>query len=436
MSAEDYKARIKILVNRFVPIKYVFSISLDNCATMLKLGDIIQLPNHIRCAIHALQSCIEHASKIPAFSSLLAQIKLIIAELRCPRGCAALKLAQTQQTTPVRQLFEAAETRWDSEFDSMLRVKQELRAIQSALLERGRQDLILSEIAVSNLDVFLALLQPIKTLSLILQSRDTCISSVHTALMKIRSEEYDGNTKEPLVVDPSLSPPDDLVVYFKKSMIYQMTTRLHDSFFAPQSLGCVASIFREKYKRLSYLNEEQKEVAWKWVTDRISEVNIHAPKAASSMSTSTKPQTETVLTCDAFIDKEIEEISSDTSSDCAVVESAAQEVQAYRKHRSSEEDRNLTSIQWWQLHGYRFPRFCLLAKRILAAQPSTAESERAFSACGLVSTKRRATLGGNVLEDLTFTRYNDDDLPNDRQKRKRHSLLHLPTEADSANEEE
>ena len=200
-------------------------------------------------------------------------------------------------------------------------------------------------------------------------------------------------------------------------MIFEIRRRLKLSFLSPQSPGCIATILREKYKNLKYLSDQAKQSTWDWIVDAVTTQcdaqSKATPRSTRELDASDRPSSFTI---DDLIADEDESLST-TSNEKAEANhlTALQEVQAYRIFKS--DDRELSAIDYWSKHGHQFPSICLLAKRILAAQPSTAESERVFSQTALVSTRHRASLAGRTLENLTFAKYNDNDLRSDRLRK-------------------
>ena len=411
MNADDYKERVSEMVGRYVPIQSVFAVTLDNCSTMLKLGAILGISNHLNCSIHAIQSCVDKAvSGVPSFASVVTRCKAIIHDLTTTRGAVALNQAQDFYKSPQRRLSSPGETRWDSEFDALRRLQEEMQAVQMALLHRKRQDLLLSEQEMGTMENLLRLLEPMKKLTMALQNRDTCISSVHSVIMKIRSDDYGDDTKSEVFLDFSVeSNPESC---FKAIIISEMRERLNDSFSAPTSVGCISSVFREKYKRLRYLGLQQQEKTWTWIRDASSKINLEVvlPDPVQACVEKSSHRKLTNFTADSLMDDDEE--ASDTSVG-QLGQSAEDEIKAYREWRSMPDDRELSAIEWWCKFGYRFPRLLILAKRFLAVQATSAESERSFSLCGQISTKLRANLSGVNLENLAFFKANDQQLQND-----------------------
>jgi hAT family C-terminal dimerisation region len=52
-----------------------------------------------------------------------------------------------------------------------------------------------------------------------------------------------------------------------------------------------------------------------------------------------------------------------------------------------ENEEKLDVIDWWKVNEVRYPILAMVARRNLAVQATSAESERDFSAAGLVTSK-------------------------------------------------
>ena len=63
-------------------------------------------------------------------------------------------------------------------------------------------------------------------------------------------------------------------------------------------------------------------------------------------------------------------------------------------------------LDWWRDNQGRFPAVATVAKRYLAAPPTSVASERLFSAAGRVYTDRRTNLMPQNADKLLFLKYN------------------------------
>jgi hypothetical protein len=404
---------------------------------MLKLGEISELPFALNCSIHALQSCIEHAMKIQECENLMIKVKALIQAFNTQKGRQALSSAQkklhaenasdsTERQPPTKFLITPGDTRWDSEFDSMYRLMEMLPIIDVALstIAKGTKlvQLTLTDEDRSNLFSILGVLQHFRTLSQHLQDRSTCVSSVAAAFDSLRTR-----------LMASVPSEAAFMRLFKQELLRQVNDRLTESYFAPCSIGSIAAVFREKYKALTHLSSVERSQTWEWIITALHDIDserhvcntvipmsdnvMHGinSKSSSKRSRTTSQPSKDI---DDFVDDILLHEESGSSKQQASCErSIEEEVAAYMKHISLPEDVKLPSLIWWSRFGSTYPRLLRLALRVLAVQPTSAESERSFSSSGLISTKRRASLHSRTLEYLSFHRYNEPVIKSNREAR-------------------
>jgi hypothetical protein len=65
-------------------------------------------------------------------------------------------------------------------------------------------------------------------------------------------------------------------------------------------------------------------------------------------------------------------------------------------------DRNADPLDWWSLHGKKFPILSVLARRWLSCVATSAPSERAFSTGGNIVTAKRCSLSPTNVRDAVF----------------------------------
>ncbi len=91
---------------------------------------------------------------------------------------------------------------------------------------------------------------------------------------------------------PSLHEFDSDVEFFKTTMVYEIRNWLRESYFHPTSLGSLASLFREKYKKLRYLSDEQRELTWSRIANLAALIDEEARKLAQTNQQSVKVDEE------------------------------------------------------------------------------------------------------------------------------------------------
>jgi hypothetical protein len=347
--------------------------------------------------------------KIEVFNALKVKIKSIIAELRTPRGAAILAQKQEANDETIRKLLLPGETRWDSEYDSFLRVQGHMSSVEAALRFRGKLTLKLSVQEETLLTVLMNLLRPLKELTMLLQRRDTCISSVHMALMKMMKNEYDETASYvPHSIDETAAAIEVKAVQdFKRIITQEMKSRLSASYLAPLSPGVISSVLREQYKDLRYLDEAEKARTHAWIREFMLRCRPEFRAASASQTDVTETLTKKSSNSYSIDDF----IARDAKAPVGSTVTQAMPDKEFEDYMSfATEDSGLSSIDYWYKHGHRFPSLCLLAKRLLSAQPTTSECERVWSQTELTSTLHRSNMGERTLEDITFIKCNDPDI--------------------------
>lgn len=70
-------------------------------------------------------------------------------------------------------------------------------------------------------------------------------------------------------------------------------------------------------------------------------------------------------------------------------------------------------IIWWKNHCCEFPTLSLMARDFLAIPATSAPSERVFSTCGLIITKKRNRMAPELLDALVcLQQWNEIELNN------------------------
>ena len=64
-------------------------------------------------------------------------------------------------------------------------------------------------------------------------------------------------------------------------------------------------------------------------------------------------------------------------------------------------------LEWWKKYEQQFPQLAAVARQVLSVQPTSAPSERVFSASGTVFSKKRMNLTPDNADKLIFMHLND-----------------------------
>ena len=88
------------------------------------------------------------------------------------------------------------------------------------------------------------------------------------------------------------------------------------------------------------------------------------------------------------------------------------EMQKYQKTIRSKNAGKTDTLAWWKQHAAKLLILSGVARSWLTTPPTSASSERAFSASGLVITDRRYNLDGDKADKLVFIMQNYSALEN------------------------
>ena len=87
-------------------------------------------------------------------------------------------------------------------------------------------------------------------------------------------------------------------------------------------------------------------------------------------------------------------------------------MEKYQKTIRSKIVGKTNTLAWWKQHAAKLPILSGVARSWLATPPTSASSERAFSASGLVITDRRYNLDSDKADKLVFIMQNYSTLEN------------------------
>ena len=88
------------------------------------------------------------------------------------------------------------------------------------------------------------------------------------------------------------------------------------------------------------------------------------------------------------------------------VEMIHDEISRYTKSEISEEEIQLSILEWWKKNQYLYPRLSILAKKYLCIPASSVPSERVFSLAGQLVSKKRARMHSANVDMFIFLNKN------------------------------
>lgn len=98
-------------------------------------------------------------------------------------------------------------------------------------------------------------------------------------------------------------------------------------------------------------------------------------------------------------------VSEEKESPTVVIERG---VSMYLGAKKSNEDSDLSLLEWWKKNQCVFPRLSILARKYLGIPASSVPSERVFSLAGNIVNKKRSRMKPALVDSLIFLKMNMD----------------------------
>lgn len=103
-------------------------------------------------------------------------------------------------------------------------------------------------------------------------------------------------------------------------------------------------------------------------------------------------------------------VSEEKESRAVVIE---REVSMHLGAKKSDEDLDLSLLQWWKKNQCVFSRLSILARKYLGIPSSSVPSERVFSLAGNIVNKKRSRIKPALVDSLIFLKMNMDEYWNE-----------------------
>ena len=163
-----------------------------------------------------------------------------------------------------------------------------------------------------------------------------------------------------------------------------------------------ASAVDPRYKRLKFLNNEQREIVKGKI---IKDIKVVIEQIACSPPPAKRAKF--ILPSKIVTGKSIWDSSSDEGEDeDAPLASSSALFTAMRESEKFLKEPKLSSkecpLEWWKENVYVYPHLSIVARKYLSCPASSTPSERVFSIAGMTVTKKRASLSPNTVDSLIF----------------------------------
>ena len=401
-----------VLEDLSVDLNKLSAVVSDQAANMVCAWRILEsdLPDLlvVACACHRLQTALRHALDMASVSKLLAQCRRLVVHFkRSNIATHALKERQKKDgvKNPLNVIAEVP-TRWNSTYDMLVRLNQ-LRVPLTAVMndatvtKSGDQTLNLTASQWKLIEALGDLLEPFKGVTTDLSaSRKVTISTVLPMLFGLweHCQEQDE--------DPGL------ISTIKAELKRQLADRFHLKVIIQSSCEVLSSALDPRFKSLHFLEPNDQSKVYQEVQRRLEllfdkastdDDLLEPPSKQPCMDNATLPAMKkqpsllSRLAGKPVVDKPQ-----------AVRNSSKEEWKRYLAAEDCSIDAD--PLDWWRCNQNSFPAVAQLAKRILCVPASSTESERNFSAAGILTERRRARLGEDSLRAILFLNKNGTTL--------------------------
>ena len=424
-----------------IPHYKIHNIVHDNASNMTNAINAQTDFNSLPCFTHTTQLVVNNGLlEQPSVSALLKKIKSIGSHLsHSTKAFHQLEELQREMNRDVLRFINVVCTRWDSEYDSLKRVKDmkiELRVFLTQI--QGELGVTLTNSDWDVLDKLLQLLQIFKQLTLDMSERYTNASIIIPNVICTQTAVENPETKRVLkglggtinkLADEMdtrygvyVHNPDLMIATYLDPRYKHTLFRKH-----PYNSDGVEKV--EKLIVNKYLEHEKAKKNHDEVDKSVNEVT-HFPKPQNdaedvrmveedgeldTLISKTKTISLTAIRAKskaALFDDDDDENDANTVADPDEKETIAilkHQMQTYKdlKRIKSDED----PFDWWKRHKVLFPLISKVAARYLSSPPSSTESERTFSIGGNIVTNKRTRLLAKHTEQMIFLNSNLPNLP-------------------------
>jgi len=405
----------------------------DNGSSMVAAACLSGLTD-LGCYIHTMQLVVNAALRPTvqrAVGDIIATGRSIVGHFRhSSKATERLQQIQASLNTeaspyPQHRLIQDVQTRWNSTFYMLQRLREQKRAI--GLYSQEHDISVLMPHQWNLIDKLLITLTPFEQ-----ETKKASLATSTAGIIIPGVRMLSAFLKKPA------HPGDDFgIITMRQVMLQDLTHRYAD---IEKSKLCVLATTLDPTAKLCFFTEETKEIAKEWLLEATmyeykNRRETRDPRQ-SSASTSTTASTSATHAAGApdqnvGLDRTQESQATDTvlydywqqivqSQDQASNPSyptsevdkfqCLQEVNMYLAEAlkplalppALPED----PILYWKACSHVYPNLSAVARRYLGAPPSSVDSERAFSAAGNICTDKRSLLSASKMEMLLFLEKN------------------------------
>lgn len=269
---------------------------------------------------------------------------------------------------------------WNTEFEMLYSIRENFNGVKDNLKESGESQHFVG-ISKHLLDRVIALLEPFKSLTLLLQAEK--VPTIHLVLLHMHV------LQEKLVRLLSEESNQEI-----RSIITNCLDNVFDVHYCPHKIHKVSAFLWPKYKQMRYLNEPQREKVHDLVKKELIKMTEISQTELSDDSASGCEEMKPSVDDDILSKYADVHFTEDHKPESQIT------MQMEMYQNACYPENNI--LHWWKHHGDEFPLLAKLARKFLCIPASSAASERFFSLANQVLDKQRTSLEAENLDAILF----------------------------------
>lgn len=201
--------------------------------------------------------------------------------------------------------------------------------------------------------------------------------------------------------DPKAANVRTLAQSLKESIENRFTQLL--SLDEPEML--IGTVVDPHYKLTRFHTTDEREKACQLVLDAMEHLRptVVSPRLPLSANNDAKPEAVNI----EDLDDACLSLESSSLALTGPTSSNKNELERYcamepLQRSGSTIEQAASTLSWWAAHRHQFPVLARVARKVLCIPPTSAESERLFSACGDIVNEKRSRLSPENADILVF----------------------------------
>lgn len=381
----------------------------DNAANITKGCDIAGFES-VSCFIHTIQLVVMEGIKSQrSISDLIAVSRKIVGHFsHSPKACSALKNIQAELNLPTKKLVQDVQTRWNSTFYMLQRIREQKRALNIYIADNNLDSLSLTANQWALIEPLINLLEPFEEITRLMSLEIALISEVIptiTALNKFLASDE--------------KPPNQIFagVGTMKDFLYKEMSRRFDNFYK-NKYYVVSTILDPRFKLAFFEKNKIEELKIMVINEKNIETGTE--RFSNDKCDSSDGDDDVVLAKLMKLNPEqtvnkkkniwdcFDEIAGASTSSVSEKNTKKQQIEEELKTYldMSLLNRKENPLIWWNNKKFAFPILSGMARKFLSAPASSVYSERLFSEMGTIYEETRNRLLPRNAETLLFLHHN------------------------------